>query len=119
MALSTRQLACIEQYVNDPSLTIASFCRKAGIGETTWYRWKENQEFCETLEKKLKEAWEEARAIAQQSMIKQASEGSFQASKYILDNMGYGATQKHELKSDNTITINIGVEENGDKSEAE
>lgn len=38
-----------------------------------------------------------------------ARDGNFNASKYILDNLGYGATQKIDL--DHNLTIEVGIEE--------
>ena len=89
--------------------TYVELSQIVGCNRNTITVWKNNKEFQEEYARRLKEMWQDSEAIAVKAMIKLAKEGSFQASKYILDSQGYAPAQKieAEVKQD----INIVIEE--------
>jgi hypothetical protein len=63
------------------------------------------------LDKAIKERWRNAEALAVNGMINLASEGNFQALKYMLDNQGYKPVDEIKATVDNDIIIKIGYED--------
>lgn len=109
MVLTKRQLDFIEYLLANPRVPDYTCADRYGIPRSTLHDWKNRPEFMDELRKRLREQWEDSRRTAQNSMEDLAREGNFNASKYILDNLGYGATQKIDL--DQTIQIEVGIEE--------
>ena len=60
------------------------------------------------MKKRLEEQWKDAEILAQKKMIELASDGCFQANKYILDSLGYAPAQKIEADISTDINIIIG-----------
>lgn len=108
MALKPRQIACIEAMLANPSASHIELAEIVGCNRNTITVWKNNEEFKEEYSRRLKEMWSDGETIAVKTMLKLAEEGSFQASKYILDSQGYAPAQKieAEVKQEN-IVINI------------
>lgn len=101
MALNNRQIKAIELLVYSPYMTQEMTAKEVGVTRETLYRWRtENEEFKEALEKATKERWKAAEQMAVNTMINLMSEGNYQATKYVLDSMDYGATQKIDAKVD-------------------
>ena len=109
MALKARQLAYIEFLLANPLLTNIEAGEQIGVSRNTISKWKENPEFQEEYRKRLREKWEDSELMAMEMMQKLAREGSFQASKYILDSQGYAPAQK--IEADLHTDININIEE--------
>ena len=109
MALKPRQIACIEAMLANPSASHIDLAEMVGCNRNTITAWKNNQEFKEEYNKRLKEMWQDGEAVAMKTMLKLAEEGSFQASKYILDSQGYAPTTK--IEADIKQDINIVIEE--------
>lgn len=109
MALKARQIACIEAMLANPSASYIELSQIVGCNRNTITVWKNNKEFQEEYARRLKEMWQDSEAIAVKTMIKLAEEGSFQASKYILDSQGYAPAQK--IEADIKQDINIVIEE--------
>lgn len=108
MALKPIQLALIEAMLANPTASHYKLAEMVGCNRNTITVWKRNEEFMEEYNRRLKAMWKDGEAIAVSTMLKLATEGSFQASKYILDSQGYAPAQKIEadVKSENII-INI------------
>lgn len=49
------------------------------------------------------------RRLAVDQMQELARQGNFSANKYILDNLGYGATQKIKAEVEQSTTINVKI----------
>lgn len=114
MALTANQKRFIEAYLENPLLPTSEVAPKVGISPITVYNWKtENKNgFKDELQKRLDEKWEEAKYMASDTMFSLARGGDFKAAKYILDYAGYKPVEKVEQKVDNTITIEVGIDEN-------
>ena len=112
MALNNKQLKAIELLVYSPYKTLKMIAQEVGISDMTLYRWREeNEEFKATLEDAIKKRWKAAEAMAVNTMINLSSEGNYAATKYLLDNLGYAATQKIDANVSGDIDINIVIEE--------
>ena len=108
MALKPKQKALIEAILAHPSAPHTELAEIVQINRNTITQWKRMPEFQEELDKRLKEIWKDSEAIAIQNMRKLATEGNFQANKYILDSLGYAPTQRIEADVNTDININIG-----------
>lgn len=111
MALRTRQLELIEAIVANPSASNVELAKLAHCNRNTVTEWKRDPEFKEALKQRLQEIWQDSEAIAVASMRKLATEGHFQANKYILDSLGYAPTTKIEADISQEVFINVGVED--------
>ena len=101
VALNNKQIKAIELLVYQPYMTLNMTAKEVGVSRDTLHRWRnETPEFMEALDKAIKERWRNAEAMAVNGMISLASEGNFQAIKYMLDNAGYKPVDKIEAKVD-------------------
>ena len=107
MALKARQLALIEELVANPRITDTECGKRIGVNRNTIAEWKKNPEFQEELKSRIRAKWEDSERLAVETMQNLANEGNFNAAKYILDNLGYAATQKIEANLSTDIVINI------------
>jgi hypothetical protein len=81
------------------------------ISDSTFWRWKKDEEFVAELEKENRRKFKSLQIQALHSMAKLMEEGHFQATKYILDGNDYAPTEKHELDMSANITVDYGDEE--------
>ena len=109
MALKPKQKALIEAIIAYPNATYVDLAEIVGINRNTITQWKRQEEFQQELDKRLKEVWKDSEAIAIDAMINLAKEKNFQASKYILDSLGYAAPTK--IEADISTDINLVIEE--------
>lgn len=101
MALNNKQLKAIELLVYQPYMTLNMVCKEVDVSRDTLHRWRnDNEEFKTALDKAIKERWKAAEAMAVNGMISLASEGNYNAIKYLLDNLGYKPVEKMEAKVD-------------------
>lgn len=108
MALKPKQLACIEAMIAYPSASNEKLGELIGVNRNTVSEWRrKNEEFQAMYKKRLHEVWEDSEGIAVQTMQNLAAEGSFQASKYILDCMGYAPAQKIVADVNTDFVIDI------------
>ena len=99
MALNSKQFKAIELLVYSPYMTQTMVAKEVGTTRETLYRWRtENVEFQLALDKAIKERWKAAESMAVNGMINLASEGNYNAIKYMLDNLGYKPVEKMEAK---------------------
>lgn len=111
MALKPRQYALIEAMLANPSASHIELAEMIGCNRNTITEWKRNEEFQEEYHKRLREMWKEGEGIAVSTMLNLASEGNFNAAKYILDSNGYAPSQKIEADVKGTGNIVISIEE--------
>ena len=101
VALNNKQLKAIELLVYQPYMTLNMVCKEVDVSRDTLHRWRnDNEEFKSALDKAIKERWKAAEAMAVNGMINLASEGNYNAIKYLLDNLGYKPVEKMEAKVD-------------------
>lgn len=107
--LRPKQLKAIEIILAKPAISNTALAEEIGVNRNTITEWKRDELFQAEMDKRLKEQWKDAEAIAVQSMRKLATEGNFQASKYILDSLGYAPAQK--IEADVRTEINLEIED--------
>lgn len=107
MALKPKQKALIEAIVANPVAPHTELAEIVGINRNTITAWKRDAEFQAALDARIKEIWKDSEMLAVTTMRKLATEGNFNASKYILDSLGYAPTHKIEADITNDIVINI------------
>lgn len=111
MALKAKQLELIEAMLSNPMMSDVKLAELLSLNNKTVGKWRKEPEFQEELKKRLSQQWKDAERLAQKKMIDLASEGCFQANKYILDSLGYAPAQRIEADINTDIIINIGGEE--------
>lgn len=113
MALTSKQKAFIDAFIEYPTLPMSQHAEHLGIAAKTVYNWKNDNKngFRDELEARLRERWEEAKYMASETMFSLCREGDFKAAKYILDYWGYAPAQKVEAKVEQTTTIKVDIEE--------
>jgi uncharacterized protein YjcR len=108
LALNHKQIKAIELLVYSPYMTLNMIAQEVGVSRDTLHRWRnDNEEFKKELDKAIKERWKAAESMAVNGMINLASEGNYNAIKYMLDNLGYKPTEKIEADISTDIHINI------------
>ena len=106
MALSTKQKAVIEYWVNNPYETFTDIQKRTGISKTQFYKWRQDDEFMAEFHRQNQQKFDEMEALAVKKTLELADKGNWNAIKYILDNKGFAATQKIDLDT-NTIKVTI------------
>ena len=107
--LSLRQLNLIEYMLAHPSMSEYACAKECDVPHSTYRGWKAKGDFTKELNRRLEEQWEEGRRLAIDQMQELAKQGNFSANKYILDNLGYGATQKIKAEVEQSTTINVKI----------
>lgn len=107
MALTAKKIELLEAMLAFPMLSDVKLAEQLNLNNKTVGKWRKEPEFQEEMKRRLAEQWKDAESLAQRKMIDLASEGNFQANKYILDSLGYAPAQRIEadVKSDIQITI--------------
>lgn len=107
MALKPKQKALIEAIIANPCAPHTELAEMVGVNRNTITAWKRDAEFQAALDLRIKEVWKDSEAIAVNTMRNLATQGNFNASKYILDSLGYAPTQRIEADIKTDIEINI------------
>ena len=111
MALNNKQLKVIELMVFSPYMTQKMIAQEAGVHRDTIRRWNNEDEFKAELKKAIRSRWEAAESLAVNTMINLASEGNFQAAKYMLDSLDYKPVDKIEASVKNDVVVKIGYDD--------
>lgn len=107
MALKPKQVELLEAMLAHPMMSDVKLAEMLSINNKTVGKWRKLPEFQEEMRERLGDQWKGAERLAQKQMIELAKEGNFNATKYILDSLGYAPAQKIEAEVSNDITINI------------
>jgi hypothetical protein len=105
--LKPKQLELLEMMLANPMMPDTKLAEALQLNNKTVGKWRKEPEFQAELKKRLAEQWKNAESLAQKKMIELASEGNFQANKYILDSLGYAPAQKVEATVSQDVIINI------------
>lgn len=105
--LKPRQYKLIEAMLANPMLPDTYLAEELGINRNTVRVWKQLPEFQAELKARLAEQWQDSERMAVDVMQSLAREGNFQATKYILDSLGYAPAQRIEADVHSDININI------------
>lgn len=107
MALKTKEKELLELMLAFPMMPDTQLAKEMGLNNKTVGVWRKKPEFQAELQKRLHERWKDAENLAQKKMIELASEGNFNANKYILDSLGYAPAQRIEAEISKDVVINI------------
>lgn len=94
-----RQKKMIEMMVQYPTWSQKKIASEIGVSEVSICHWLQMEYVREELDKQLHLAWEDSRREAQDKMIGLMQQGNYQATKYILDSLGYAPTQDINLNT--------------------
>jgi hypothetical protein len=98
--LSAKQLEAIEFLMDNPNLSYEATAEMLGIARKTLYNWRHNELFKNELDKRLKDRWKDSERLAIDTMVELCKTGNYNATKYILDSLGYSAPNKIEVKGE-------------------
>jgi len=98
----------LEVWLANPLLPFTEIAEKAGISETTFYRYKANAEFMQEYGRRCKERFNGLQAKALEVLENKLDAEDWQATKYVLDGNDYAGKQKLEVS---TTTINVTIDE--------
>lgn len=103
-----RMRKTLEIWLANPFDTFEQIAEKAGVGDKTFYRYRQNPEFMAEYHARQKERFSalEGKAIAQ--LENKLDEGEWKAIQYTLDGLGYKPIDKLEVQQ---TTINVTVDE--------
>ena len=105
-------MKAIELLVYQPYMTQNMIAQEIGVHRETMRRWRnENDEFKAELKKAIRSRWEAAESMAVNTMINLASEGNFQAAKYMLDSLDYKPAEKIEASVKSDVVVRIGYDD--------
>lgn len=107
MALKPKQIELLEAMLAHPMMSDVKLAELLGLNNKTVGKWRKQEEFQDELKKRLADQWKDAERLAQAKMIELATDGCFQANKYILDSLGYAPAQRIEADIKTDIVINI------------
>lgn len=105
MALTNRQKNLIEYMIAHPERPETVCANECGVPNSTYFNWKHKEEFMNALDNRIKEVWKDSERMAVNQMIELSSGGCFQATKYILDNLGYKPIERVEASVNSDINI--------------
>lgn len=109
MALSNRQKVLLEYMLANPMLPETVCAHECGVPNSTYFDWKKKGEFTAELDRRIKEQWKDSERAAVDVMLSLMREGRYDATKYVLDNLGYKAVDK--IQADVSTSIQINIEE--------
>jgi hypothetical protein len=107
MALSQRQQELLEYMLSNPMLPETVCAKNCGVPNSTYFNWKKKGEFPAELERRIKEQWKDSERAAVDVMLSLMREGRYDATKYVLDNLGYKAVDKIQADVKTNFVIEI------------
>lgn len=106
MALNSKQKRAAEILVAEPERQLGDIAQELGVAESTFWRWRQTEEFKEYEHELCMERFRDLEKIAIQKLKENAKNNNQKAIEYILDYIGYKASEKLDVRSGD-ITINI------------
>ena len=107
MALTRRQKELLEYMLANPMLPETVCAKQCGVPNSTYFDWKKKGEFTAELDRRIKEMWADSERAAVDTMLSLMREGRFDATRYVLDNLGYKPVDKIQADVNTEIVINI------------
>ena len=106
-----RRRKALETWVNNPLMSYEQIAEAAGISFTTFYRYRQDEEFMADYKKECQKRFNALEAKAVKLMEKQMDDGNWQAVKYCLDATGYKPEEKIKANVEAATTINLTINE--------
>lgn len=107
MALKPKQIKLAELMASEPELTHEECAARIGVNPSTIYAWKKIKEFQDYLHECCVQEFKSAEKLAIRRLIQNAEKGNQKAIEYLLNYVGYQATQKVDMDMHNDIVINV------------
>lgn len=101
----------LEVWVANPLMPLEQVARTAGVGDRTFYRYRQDPAFMDRYHEACKEKFKSMEGLAMQKLRDAVEDGNWNAVKYILDGMGYKPTEKVDANVNGTQDINITIGE--------
>lgn len=97
---------CAEILVADPEKPIDEVAKELGVHRATLWKWRQRADYKEYEHELCHERFLSLEKLAIQKLKENASKGNQKAIEYLLDYIGYKATEKVDVRS-GEININI------------
>lgn len=102
---------CAEILVAEPETSIGNIAQELSVDPSTIWRWRQRADYKEYEHELCMERFKDLEKMAIQKLKENARNNNQKAIEYILDYIGYNATQKVDIHSGD-ISINIVGEDN-------
>lgn len=108
----------MQVWLSNPLLTAKEVAEKAGVSTDSFHDYQQNNEWMAEYKAECDKRFESLRAAAIKNLENALLNGDWRATTYVLDSLGYNATQKIDVDASTTIKISIDEdgEENADNS---
>lgn len=107
-SLEDRMNRAMEVWLANPLSSYEDIAIMAGIGDKTFYRYRQNPEFMNEYHQRQKERFASLEGKAVAKLEQKLDEGEWRAIQYTLDGMGYKPTDKVEVAQ---TVISVSVED--------
>ncbi len=104
--LTTKMKKCAEILVNEPEKPLGEIAKELGVDMSTLWRWRKRDDYKEYEHQLCHERFLDLEKLAIKKLKENANKNNQRAIEYLLDYIGYKATEKVEVK-DTTIRIDI------------
>jgi hypothetical protein len=109
--LTNKMKLCAEILVNNPEKSIEDVAKEIGVHRATLWKWRQRADYKEYEHQLCHERFLDLEKLAIQKLKENATKGNQKAIEYLLDYIGYKATEKIDVRSGD-ININIVGEDN-------
>ena len=106
-SLLERQRRVIDAWCANPLLPYPQIAKLAGVSDVTFWRYRQDENFMKMYHEACEKRFKSLESKALEALEAHLEQGNFQAVKYILDGLGYKATEKVEANVYTDVTINI------------
>ena len=97
----------MQVWLDNPLLTLREVAEKAGVSHDTLHDYQQNPEWIAEYKAECDKRFECLRAAAVENLENALLDGDWRATTYVLDSLGYNATQKINVDGNTTIHISI------------
>lgn len=106
--LKPKEKALAELMCCEPSLKIAEYAAKCKISEKSVYTYKNKPEFQQYLDELCKKKFKAMESLALKKLKEEVEGNNFKAIQYVLDGLGYKATEVQDVTMDVSLEIDYG-----------
>lgn len=101
--------------LNEPTLSFGEMAEKCGMSRDQFYKVRTSEGFYEEYHQKCLDRFRSLEQKAIDAMAKLIDHGNYNAAKYVLDGLDYGASQKVDVTANN-IKISIGGDDDDEQA---
>lgn len=94
-------------WLANPRLTYAEIAEKAGVGDRTFYQYRQDPAFIAEYEARCREWFDNLKSAAIDVVEEAIFDGDVKTAQWLLENVGYKAANKVEVDTPNTVKISI------------